>query len=417
MQTQKFDKNKLDALDRRYVHQSVQFYFNDKFFYFMNSYNTKSKSIIGALDRIHDAESKFDQLEEYARTAIQAGKDLGVKPSRRILELDMQNFLSTEKSHREADTGQNSNSSNSTQTQNMSIDDKYRVYTKGVMDKEDELRVFVTQKQEMKELSTKLADSIAGSLEFSDTINGVHETLKDIVMNHLYKQGYKDIYRVEEQHIWLLGWLLFSKQQFESWQVRPKDMISDPSYLSTLNHTDFMIINDYLDDLIREARLRGVGNDFDNSRFAFHIMRGMKFNITDIKNVTNCTNKLLSCPCPPDMDPKDPTYCDNKTNTAKPSSTNTTKRILQTASKGPATSPDPFAEKKSDSDPLTQANKKPELNFGTAVRVITPFTTIQSFEANYKQEKDIKGFVVAYKTIMAQYLKKELLGPLPSPDR
>lgn len=437
----KFDNNRTLALERQAKHEIVQFFFNDRYYYFMNSYMLDVNQVKEDLKFFNETRDKVNQVLTYATVAEMAEPELyKMNPAnaniteppvnKRLLTLDMRNYEPNgKKAHFQGGSAPAaSNQSNATA---ISIDyhekaalyEKYKAYIMGMIEADPLMRLSMKQLDEFQNLQESFTQGIDNNFQFSEAINDLRGELREKIMNFLFANNYKEVYKVEEQNLWLLGWLLFSQEQFADWSTRPKDMISLPQNLYKINGSDFTMVSNYLEELVQEVTKRTLFQDIDNARFGFLIYRGLKYNITDITNVTNCTNKQLKCPCPVERDPMDHSYCDPlpKTQTLKQNGTRL--RVLATVTltqapaanasnnttttgpvKSNASNPASSPFKKSDED-LNRYDEKIEI-----APVFTPFTAITNLEANLKTEKDIVGFILAYKFIMRTFLQDELLN-------
>jgi hypothetical protein len=427
-------------LERQAKHEIVQFYFNDRFYYYMNSYLLDIQQITEDLGFFNETTGKVNQALQIAYDAQKAGPELEQikltpqntttpQVGKRLLTLDMRNFKIDQTSAHFQDAPAPSpevpaaNTTNSTPLLTQAeLVQMYKSFINLTKELDPALNTSLEQLNKFSFLQQSFTDGIGNNFDFSDAIMDLRDELQEMIMNYLFENNYKDVYKVEEQHIWMLGWLLYSKDQFDSWSIRPKDMISSARALSSINKTDFVILNDYLEDLIKEVAQRAIFKDIDNSRFGFHILRGLRFNITAIENVTNCTNKELYCPCPEERDPMNHTYCDPLPK-KKSSKSSGDKRILATVNlednvaQGPSnTAKDGEPAKSSGSGPGANPYKKNEDNSTSLFEekeeeepVQTPYTAITSLQSSLSGEKDITSFILAFRFIMRNYLYDELL--------
>ena len=328
--------------------------------------------------------------------------------------------------------------------------EKYREFINNVTQHSAVIDKFELINNKITKTETEIMATVNQSLTFDKAYTEVYDDYYQKIRLFLFTNGYKSTYDLEENDIWLLGWLLNSKEQFEVWDARPNDMIISPSRSNVLNKTDFLIIQDYLDDLIQQTLRRAVLNQKDAGEFGFHIMRGLRFNISDKVNVTNCTDGRLFCPCLPNVRYAKTEYCDKNNNslklilgkegfksaseakaahraeaakpssTSSPSSNSSVKTItLPTSLTSTLTSKGQGAlnTAKDSLSTLKSKFKKPKsLQKTYSVPALTPFTAMLSFEKNYDQEIDIQSFLKAFKVIMEEYVRDVLLKDEPKDD-
>lgn len=475
IQLQKFEDNKVVALETQAKHEIAQFYFNDKFYYYMHAHLTEVQTIRENVDYMEDCKKTAQQLIKYSKLVRDSedelmnfnySKEMDIRmninntsqsPKRRLLTLDVRSYIergyqahfkasSNHSSITPDNSTSNSSANNSKEVEQMSILKKfvetYQTYVGQIKDNQATVDQLNSTLNDFSDAEKEFLAAIANNYKFADTIHGLRSEYEVAILSYLYMNGLMEAYEVDEQHIWLLGWLLTSKEQFRSWMKRPKDVISSLDQLQKVNKTEISILNDYLDDLIDQVIQRVVYNKIDNAAFGFHIYRGLVFNITDITNVTNCTNKELHCPCSPNRDPNDHNYCEpvlNTTNSTnhQPSASNSSRRLLtdaanhtngsaptanstanhnstgnhsgnstakdmpQAAAGVPKKSSNPFKGTKK-VDLMAQKDQNDEFF------VLTPYTVFCNLKTKFVGEKDIAGFLTAFKFIMTQYLYDEL---------
>lgn len=446
------------ALERQAKHEIVQFFFNDRYYYFMNSYILDVQQIKEDFSFFSDARNKAKGVLEYATIAQMAEPELykleqnvsdstSNSTARRLLTLDMRSF---KPGHRQSGFQTNSAAKVRAQVRGAAPEaahasketmyDQYKNFVMSMIELDPVINTSIEELDTFSSLQADVEQGIDNNFQFSDAIEDLrNELIETYIMNYLFVNEYKEVYKVEEQNIWLLGWLLYSREMFDDWSTRPKDMVSSPRILRNINATDFQMLNDYLDDLIEEVTKRALFRDIDNARFGFQIYRGLRFNVTDMSNVTNCTNKELYCPCPEKRDPMDHSYCDplpkteslkKPNDTAKSSArilssvmsvghvaTNTSNTINTTSNEANTSNSATLAQPvktnktvastnpfKKGNENLTQYDEKVEI-----VPALTPYSAISSLEKSLSTEKDILGFILAYKFIMRNYLFDELL--------
>ena len=469
-QLQKFEDNKTEALKVQAKHEIAQLYFNDKFYYYMHAHMTEVASIRQNVEFMEESKRTVGQLIKYAKMVEESEQELinfnfsdsqnnssnhtaQNTTKRRLLTLDAKKLNNIYRRAHMQVSNTSSNDTNTSSNDNASLKieaelnqhdyvDMYKKYAAQIKDNKPLVEQLDGSLNDFAASQDNFLDGISNNYHFSDVIDDLRSEYEERILNFLFENNLMEAYEVDEQHLWLLGWLLESKDQFLSWLKTPKDQISSLSQLSKVNKTELSILNDYLDDLIDEVVEREIRNKVDNARFAFHIYRGLKFNITDITNVTNCTNKEVHCPCEPGRDPANHTYCDlvpnttnQTTNPTDQNKTSITKRILATnttnnTSNTSATNKSLNTTAQNDSKPAANdlpvaaagVPKKQASPFKSTKRVslvpdeaivdeffvLTPYTVLCNLQIKLVNEKGIAGFLTAFKFIMSQYLYNEL---------
>jgi hypothetical protein len=443
-QTNKYIQAREAAAKAVEVHEVAEFYFQDSFYNNMTTYIQAVDKLESEMLTFGYVKNSFNDVNQlldvvtganealrarYPRAAAGAELDGGSGAAAREPRLlnvqeGVKRLLQgpAAKSEEPAENGENSEKlaggtskpkrAVAADSPRVAQEKAYLATTNNLMGKVEDIKKYTGLSKEISEDVDNLNKELTAFLKLGQVYKGSMKTLNESLITYLFEQGYKKEYNLTELDITFMGWLAYSRHELTDWEKKPNDKVVKFSYRQHLNKTDFVLMKGAVEAILKQHVKKTILKEKNQAAYAFEIMKVFKFNVTDMKNITNCTNGFIKCPCAANRSATDKTYCDSLEN---PDAKN------ETVSKDPSPAtptPAPPSHRQGEApaapvSPDQPAANTTEVKKPEPPKVIPALTAYTAFTSllgpKYVDDPDLKAFTRAFLNIVKRVLQEEII--------